>query len=58
MGMNSTATRDSLTFIENIMERYRMMRNTVRTTSTSWLHTKLRITSTSEVHRWMISPVE
>ena len=35
-----------------------MMRKTVRTTSTSWLHTNVRMTSTSEVQRWMISPVE
>ena len=41
----------------NMMHRYSTIRNTVRTTSTSWLHTNWRITSTSEVQRWMISPV-
>lgn len=56
--MNASATNDSRTFIRNMMTRYKMMRKTVRTTSTSWLHTNVRMTSTSEVQRWMISPVE
>ena len=41
----------------SMMPVYSAMRNTVRSTSMSWLHTKVRITSTSEVHRWMMSPV-
>ena len=32
-------------------------RKIVRQTSSSWFVTKLRTTSTSEVQRWMISPV-
>ena len=55
--MKASATSESRRFMENMMPMYRQMRNTVRTTSTIWLHTKLRITSTSEVQRWMISPV-
>ena len=51
MGINARDTRDSFTSMENMIPRYRAMRNTVRTTSVSWLHTKLRITSTSEVQR-------
>ncbi len=57
MGINSAAIQDSLRFIENIIDIYSTMRKTVLNTSTSWLHTKLRITSTSEVQRWIISPV-
>ena len=57
MGMNSAEIRDRRRFMVNMMHRYSTMRNTVRTTSTSWLHTNWRITSTSEVQRWMISPV-
>ena len=44
-------------FMENIMKSENATRNTVRNTSSSWFATKLRTTSTSEVQRWMISPV-
>ena len=58
MGIKAREISDMDTFMENMMPRYSAMRNTVRTTSTSWLQTKPRMTSTSEVHRWIISPVE
>ena len=38
------------TFMENMIPRYNTIRKQIRNTSGSCLHTKLRITSTSEVH--------
>ena len=45
------------TFMENMIPRYKIIRKQIRNTSGSCRHTKLRMTSTSEVHLWMISPV-
>ena len=43
--------------IDDIIERAKNSRKTVRQTESSWFATKLRMVSTSEVQRWMISPV-
>ena len=56
-GIKVRDTRASFQFITSMMPTYSATRNRVRSTSISWLHTKVRITSTSEVHRWMMSPV-
>ena len=56
-GTNNRTTRDNLTFIDIIIAKDVTIRNTVRNTSSNWVTTKLRITSTSEVHLCMISPV-
>ena len=56
-GTKHRTTRDSFTFMENIIPKETVTRKTVRNTSKSCVTTKLRITSTSEVQRCMISPV-
>jgi len=56
-GKKAAAASVICTFMENMIPRYSTIRKQIRNTSGSCLHTKLRITSTSEVHLWMISPV-
>ena len=57
IGTKMTATSEILTFIVNMMVMVMTIRKLMRNTSTICALIKLRITSTSEVHRWMISPV-
>ena len=57
MGRNTIAISESFTFMESIRHSEKPTRKTVRNTSMSWFTTKERTTSTSEVQRWMISPV-
>ena len=57
-GTKQQTSRESSTFMVNISARETTISSTVRTTSMSWSLTKLRIRSTSWVHRWMMSPVE
>ena len=57
MGIKAIATQVIMAFIGNIMETAKISRNTTRQTSKSWLVTKPRMVSTSEVHLWMILPV-
>lgn len=56
-GTKQHTSRESSPFKENIMARDTTMSSTVRTTSISWSLTKLRMSSTSWVQRWMMSPV-
>ena len=57
MGMKASATRESLTFIENMMQRAKTIKKLVRNTSSTWFERNRLTDSTSEVHRWMMSPV-
>ena len=57
IGIKTTATREIFTFIENMMHIVITIKKTIRNTSTICELTKLRTTSTSEVQRWIISPV-
>ena len=57
MGIKTATTSEILTFIENMMAIVITIKKTMRNTSTICALTKLRMTSTSEVQRWMISPV-
>ena len=57
MGTKAMDTRASRQSMTSMIPTYSTTTNTVRSTSMSWLQTKVRITSTSEVHRWMMSPV-
>ena len=56
-GRKARATREIFTLIENMRTKETKTRNRTRKASRHWVVTKLRMTSTSEVHRWMISPV-
>ena len=56
-GRKPAAMRVIFPFMESITASEKPTRKTTRNTSSSWLVTKLRTTSTSEVQRWMISPV-
>ena len=56
-GRKARATREIFTLMGNMRTKETKTRNRTRKASRHWVVTKLRMTSTSEVHRWMISPV-
>ena len=56
-GMGMAAIIVSFPFMESINVRERITRMTIRKTDVSCSDTKLRRVSTSDVQRWMVSPV-